>query len=267
MPEYIDPSWEYRQDDPEILEAMGAKTVLDEWEGVHGISRSTTPWQATRLQYYRARPEAKTGRSTPTCDPIRYCEECSKPLLPERSGVTCSTKCRNKVGRRVHVAMATRRAVMVSELLRVYGTLKRAAAEARMNHPAASRALKRVGIPAGYTWRSRMQNQDSASSMFAGLVYSIDHAKFMISAGVKFGDVYPGVDESDREELRRWFVEDLDVVNLRGLRSLGSPTQQILDTREMGYTGDICAYCGGCKMTRSGSCQKCEDCGETGGCS
>jgi len=37
--------------------------------------------------------------------------------------------------------------------------------------------------------------------------------------------------------------------------------------RERGYTGDVCATCGGCRMVRSGSCQRCEDCASTSGCS
>ena len=35
----------------------------------------------------------------------------------------------------------------------------------------------------------------------------------------------------------------------------------------MGYTGRFCDICGGCRMTRSGTCEKCEDCGTTSGCS
>lgn len=37
--------------------------------------------------------------------------------------------------------------------------------------------------------------------------------------------------------------------------------------RQMGYTGSICDLCGGCRMVRSGTCEKCEDCGITSGCS
>lgn len=36
---------------------------------------------------------------------------------------------------------------------------------------------------------------------------------------------------------------------------------------QAGYTGDLCDNCGGCRMRRSGTCQLCEDCGETSGCS
>jgi hypothetical protein len=34
-----------------------------------------------------------------------------------------------------------------------------------------------------------------------------------------------------------------------------------------GYTGNFCDDCGGARMTRSGTCEKCEDCGSTSGCS
>lgn len=35
----------------------------------------------------------------------------------------------------------------------------------------------------------------------------------------------------------------------------------------MGYTGDTCTICQGCRLTRNGNCMKCEDCGSTSGCS
>lgn len=37
--------------------------------------------------------------------------------------------------------------------------------------------------------------------------------------------------------------------------------------RSSGYTGDTCSYCGGMRMRRNGTCQLCEDCGQTTGCS
>ena len=37
--------------------------------------------------------------------------------------------------------------------------------------------------------------------------------------------------------------------------------------REAGFTGDICMNCNGSKMRRNGTCLKCDDCGETTGCS
>lgn len=43
--------------------------------------------------------------------------------------------------------------------------------------------------------------------------------------------------------------------------------QPTLAAKQMGYTGDICDNCRGCRMVRNGSCAKCEDCGSTSGCS
>ena len=37
--------------------------------------------------------------------------------------------------------------------------------------------------------------------------------------------------------------------------------------RAMGFTGDICATCGSSQMVRNGTCLKCNECGETTGCS
>jgi len=37
--------------------------------------------------------------------------------------------------------------------------------------------------------------------------------------------------------------------------------------RGQGFTGDICADCGGARMVRSGACEVCSDCGATSGCS
>ena len=37
--------------------------------------------------------------------------------------------------------------------------------------------------------------------------------------------------------------------------------------RAMGFTGDICTTCGSSQMVRNGTCLKCNECGETTGCS
>ena len=37
--------------------------------------------------------------------------------------------------------------------------------------------------------------------------------------------------------------------------------------RERGFTGDTCVRCGGNQMVRNGTCLKCNECGETTGCS
>jgi hypothetical protein len=36
--------------------------------------------------------------------------------------------------------------------------------------------------------------------------------------------------------------------------------------RDMGYTGDVCLNCQSSRMVRDGSCLKCQDCGQTTGC-
>lgn len=37
--------------------------------------------------------------------------------------------------------------------------------------------------------------------------------------------------------------------------------------KSLGYTGDLCDTCGGCRMRRNGACLLCDDCGATSGCS
>ena len=37
--------------------------------------------------------------------------------------------------------------------------------------------------------------------------------------------------------------------------------------RAAGYTGNLCDSCGGSKMRRNGTCERCDDCGATSGCS
>ena len=47
-----------------------------------------------------------------------------------------------------------------------------------------------------------------------------------------------------------------------------SPEQNaMLSARALGFTGDICATCGSSQMVRNGTCLKCNECGETTGCS
>lgn len=37
--------------------------------------------------------------------------------------------------------------------------------------------------------------------------------------------------------------------------------------RSVGYTGNPCTNCGGWRMRRNGTCEVCDDCGTTTGCS
>lgn len=39
-----------------------------------------------------------------------------------------------------------------------------------------------------------------------------------------------------------------------------------METIPVEYTGDMCQFCGGVRMRRTGTCKVCEDCGESGGC-
>lgn len=41
----------------------------------------------------------------------------------------------------------------------------------------------------------------------------------------------------------------------------------VVDMRSLGFTGSFCPDCGGSHMVRSGTCEKCQDCGATTGCS
>ncbi len=45
-----------------------------------------------------------------------------------------------------------------------------------------------------------------------------------------------------------------------------APTDKV-DPRELGYTGEQCAYCQSSRVRRNGSCTVCDDCGATSGCS
>lgn len=44
-------------------------------------------------------------------------------------------------------------------------------------------------------------------------------------------------------------------------------TQRRSDSRQMGFTGDVCPNCQNFTMARNGTCLKCMTCGETTGCS
>lgn len=46
----------------------------------------------------------------------------------------------------------------------------------------------------------------------------------------------------------------------------GPPPPQF-EAKEMGFTGNACGQCGSFMMVRSGTCEKCNQCGATSGCS
>lgn len=48
---------------------------------------------------------------------------------------------------------------------------------------------------------------------------------------------------------------------------LSAEENAMRSARALGFTGDICTNCGGSQMVRNGTCLKCNECGETTGCS
>ena len=67
-------------------------------------------------------------------------------------------------------------------------------------------------------------------------------------------------------------VTDKGVVRTQGEKSdiqltLPAAVAPLEVARERGFTGDICMQCGGSQMVRNGTCLKCNECGETTGCS
>ena len=57
----------------------------------------------------------------------------------------------------------------------------------------------------------------------------------------------------------RYTIEDFIPVQVKQIT--------VPDVRMYGYTGAFCPDCGGTHMVRSGTCEKCMDCGATTGCS
>jgi hypothetical protein len=110
---------------------------------------------------------------------------------------------------------------------------------------------------------------------------TLEDAKAAIRAGALYGDVFEQFPEGDpaRAELPRWFNEEPGVPNLAARTPVvpspvpaSPPTPMVPKiTRQQaaraGYTGDECPVCQGMRMTRNGSCLKCEECGSTTGCS
>lgn len=45
-----------------------------------------------------------------------------------------------------------------------------------------------------------------------------------------------------------------------------APPEPVMDPRQFGFTGSMCV-CGSLQMVRNGTCEKCQSCGETTGCS
>jgi hypothetical protein len=110
---------------------------------------------------------------------------------------------------------------------------------------------------------------------------TFEQAQEAIRAGALYGDVFEQFPEGDpaRAELPRWFNEEPGLPNLAARTPVAAPPVPAPEPTPMvpritrqqaasaGYTGDMCSVCGGMRMTRNGSCLKCEECGSTTGCS
>jgi hypothetical protein len=99
----------------------------------------------------------------------------------------------------------------------------------------------------------------------------LETARALLAAGRRFGDVFLLVAEADHAELRRWFCEELRWVPPAGEavppRTGVVRPAAVPNPREAGYTGGVCDVCQGSRLTKNGSCARCEDCGATTGCS
>lgn len=62
-------------------------------------------------------------------------------------------------------------------------------------------------------------------------------------------------------QFRALFAEMVPYAQVNG------PKRVAAQARDQGYSGDSCAACGGFKMRRAGTCECCEDCGSSSGCS
>ncbi len=71
--------------------------------------------------------------------------------------------------------------------------------------------------------------------------------------GVLFGDVFPEVEEHNREVLKEWYVTATGVPNIVA-REAAKPV----------FSGRVC-HCGG-MLVRTGSCETCQSCGHNEGC-
>lgn len=100
-----------------------------------------------------------------------------------------------------------------------------------------------------------------------GLTYSLGEAKLALLSGVKFGDVYPFLsDIVNREALKFYFVHGESPASSCSLPK-PLPDEELREAVQQGFTGNVCHQCGGSRMRRNGTCEVCEECGSTSGCS
>ena len=73
--------------------------------------------------------------------------------------------------------------------------------------------------------------------------------------------------EMSREALLAQHADEVRYVAADFRPALPKRSLVVPDVRMYGYTGAFCPDCGGTHMVRSGTCEKCMDCGATTGCS
>lgn len=106
---------------------------------------------------------------------------------------------------------------------------------------------------------------------------SLEDAKILIAQGERFGDVYPLLQdvERDGDRLKEFYVRmtPQTTIETRGTCTPDTPLPTTtLD--EVGYTngsmqqytGNVCTLCGSVRMVKSGTCDLCLECGTTSGC-
>lgn len=81
----------------------------------------------------------------------------------------------------------------------------------------------------------------------------------------------------DNPHLDRSYVEKLDAMTSEQKDALlhgkfdafepGPPQLDHATAKSMGFTGDACPRCGSMRMVHSGTCNTCQDCASTTGCS
>lgn len=69
------------------------------------------------------------------------------------------------------------------------------------------------------------------------------------------------------DTLPRHFLGGAGLVRLDATTTVASPPPRQTRVPPSGFTGNACHACGGFQMVRSGTCERCLDCGETTGCS
>ena len=113
---------------------------------------------------------------------------------------------------------------------------------------------------------------------------SLEEGQHLILNGVKFGDVYPKLNDDDRVIIRHWYcreavgvpiirtepVKSKELVPVNGTTPLAKQKRSKLSTSTITTTttttGNPCPNCQGGNMVRTGSCVTCQDCGHNEGC-